>query len=153
MDTINQMALIFGNIFALSNKLQILGDKTDDYMSMKQWMLIAALAKSGKESLSISELAEIIGTSYQNVKKMAVILEKQNFLALQKNPSDARVVLISLTEQCKEYFSQRENIENDFLLSIFDGIDEKTIFDLYNGILRLHGNVNMQISSRTEKGR
>jgi len=151
MDTINQMAVIFGGVFTLANKLQTLGDTMDDYMSMKQWMLIAAISKSGKESLNIGELAEIMGTSYQNVKKMAVILEKQGFLSLQKNPSDARAIMISLTEQCKEYFLQRAYIENEFLLSIFSGIDEKTISDLYEGMYRLHENIDKQIIGKAKK--
>ena len=143
MENLNQMATIFASIFILANKLQTLGDKVVDYMSMKQWLLIAAITKSGKASLNISELAETIGTSYQNVKKMAVILEKQGFLSIDKNPSDAREVLISLTELCEEYFSRREDIEREFLLSIFGGIDEKTISNLYNGILRLHENIKL----------
>jgi len=150
MDAIDQMAVIFGNIFILSNKLQTLGDRMDNYMSMKQWMLIAAITKSGKESLNIGELAEIMGTSYQNVKKMAVILENQGFLTLQKSPSDARMVLISLTEQCVEFFLQRESIEREFLYSIFEGIDEKTIRDLCNGILCLHENIDKKIINKAK---
>jgi DNA-binding MarR family transcriptional regulator len=114
-------------------------------MSMKQWMLIAAITKSGKDVLNIGELAEIIGTSYQNAKKMAVILEKQGFLTIQRSASDARAVLITLTQKCNEYFTERADIEEMFLLSIFDGIDEKTINDLYTGVLCLHENVNAQI--------
>ncbi|MDR2889462.1 MAG: MarR family transcriptional regulator [Lachnospiraceae bacterium] len=142
MDNISKMALIFGNIFSLSNKLQTLGDRMDDYMSMKQWMLVAAISKSGKEALNISELASIIGTSYQNVKKMAVILERQGFLTLQRSTTDSRVVLISITKQCKDYFAKRADIEDAFLRSIFDNMDEKMIDDLYDGIIRLHENAN-----------
>ena len=141
MDINDQMATIFGGIFVLANKLQILGDRVNDYMSMKQWILIAAITKSEKESLNISELAEVIGTSYQNVKKMALILEKQGFLALKKNPRDARAVLISVTEHCREFFSQREDIEKEFLISVFKGIDKKTISGLYDGLLCLHENI------------
>jgi DNA-binding MarR family transcriptional regulator len=145
MENINKMAAVFGSIFQLSNKLQTLGDKIDDYMSMKQWMLIAAISKSEKNALNIRELAEIIGTSYQNVKKMAVILEKQGYLALQKNPADARAILISLTAKCKEYFAQRADVEKAFLQSVFEELDEKAITDLYHGIVRLHESVNKKL--------
>jgi DNA-binding MarR family transcriptional regulator len=150
MDTLHKMAMIFGHIFSLSNKLQTLGDRVDDYMSMKQWMLVAAITKSGKDSLSMGELAEIIGTSYQNIKKMALILEKQGFLTLQKSPLVSRVVLISITEQCKTYFAERTDIEEQFLLSLFDGIDKKTIQNLYDGILRLHESAEKKV--QTAKG-
>ncbi|MCL2818313.1 MAG: MarR family winged helix-turn-helix transcriptional regulator [Actinomycetia bacterium] len=141
MTSIEHKAYIFGSIFVLSNKLQALGDKVSDYMSIKQWLLIAAITKSGKESVSMSEAAALTGTSYQNVKKLAVILQEQGFLKMQRDPSDARVVSISLTSQCREYFSRREGIERDFLQSLFEGIDEKTVAQLYEGIRSLNENV------------
>ena len=44
----NMQAYIYGGIFTLSNKLQLLGDKFDSNISTKQWFLIAVIASFKK---------------------------------------------------------------------------------------------------------
>ncbi|WP_086350097.1 MarR family winged helix-turn-helix transcriptional regulator [Candidatus Enterococcus clewellii] len=141
MTTIPEREYIFASIFALANRMQKLGDKLEDYVTIKQWMLIAVITKSEKQSLTIGEAAEIIGSSHQNIKKMAVILEKQGFLTLEKHPKDKRVVVISLTEYCRTYFDERGETEEAFLMSLFHGIDSEMMTSLFKGILQLQQNI------------
>jgi DNA-binding MarR family transcriptional regulator len=137
----DKQAYILGSIFALSNRLQTLGDKLPDYMTIKQWFLIAVISKSENNTLTIGQLATIIGSSHQNIKKMAISLQKQGFLTLNKNPSDARSVVISLTEHCIDYFKQRSHIEEMFLNAVFQDFGEEYIDGLYDGMQLLQGNV------------
>ncbi|NBK23494.1 MAG: MarR family transcriptional regulator, partial [Spirochaetia bacterium] len=67
-------ANIFGSFFTLSNRLQAAGDGLDEKMTLKQWLLVAVLIKSEEQALSVSELAQRMGSSRQNVKKMAQLL-------------------------------------------------------------------------------
>ncbi len=132
---------IFGSIFALSNRLQKLGDKLDDYMTMKQWMLIAVITQSEEQKLTIGEAAAIIGTSHQNVKKMALLLKQQGFLDLAKHPDDGRATVLSLTEHCVKYFAKRERTEAAFLGNVFQGFDIDTLSGLSNGLRLLERNI------------
>jgi len=134
---------IFASMFALSNRLQKLGDRLNGYMTIKQWMLIAVIEKSEKQELPIGEVAAIIGSSHQNVKKMAIILQKQGFLTLTKHPDDGRSTLLSITDYCKDYFIKRAAIEEAFLHSIFQGFSAENITGLYNGLRLLQGNIEM----------
>ena len=147
---------IFGSVFALSNRLQKLGDRLDDYMTMKQWILIAVISQSEEQKLTIGEAAAIIGTSHQNVKKMSLLLKQQGFLNMAKHPADGRVTVLSLTEHCVDYFAVRADTEAAFLGEVFQGFDEDTLSGLYHGLRLLEQNIKAMESResglRNQKG-
>lgn len=134
---------IFASIFALSNRLQKLGDRVNDSMTMKQWMLISAISQSDGKMLTIGETASMIGTSHQNVKKMALILQQQGFLSLTKHPTDGRAVLLSLTDRGADYFTRRSDTEQAFLRDVFQSFDRETITGLCNGLWLLGQNIEL----------
>lgn len=140
-DDLKEMAYIFGSIFTLSNKLQVLGDKFDKNLTVKQWLLLAGILHSGSDSPTISEVADIIQNSRQNVKKMALILEREGFLNINKDPKDARIQRISLTDNCRSYLKDREKSEERFLVQLFSGFSQDEIKAMVNGISKLDRNI------------
>ncbi|WP_343250866.1 MarR family transcriptional regulator [Diplocloster hominis] len=140
-DSMTQIKYIFGSVFALANRLQKLGDRVDDYMTMKQWMLIAVISQSAGQKLTIGEAAAMIGTSHQNIKKMALLLNRQGFLDMAKHPADGRATVLSLTEYCVNYFAIRAGTEDAFLGDVFRGFDGDTLSGLYNGLRLLEKNI------------
>ena len=141
MNDIEEKAHIFGSVFILANRLQVLGDKFDGNLTIKQWLLLVGILKNSGDSPTISEIASFIGNSRQNVKKMALILEKKGFLNLEKDSKDARILRISLTNKCQDYFKRRENRELGFFEKLYDGFDTVLIKGLDNGILKLEENI------------
>lgn len=83
----------------------------------------------------------MIGNSRQNVKKMALILEKQGFVSLTKDVHDARVVRIHLTPKCTTYFQERGDKEEQFMDALFDAFDEEVTNGLYKGLIQLADNI------------
>lgn len=134
-------ANIFASLFILANRLQVLGDSLDEQITIKQWLLIAVISKSNKEAITVSELSKFIGSSRQNVKKMADILERQGFVSLNKDPNDARVVQVSITEKCINHFKSRADLELNFIEKLFNDFDEELLDGLYRGINKLSSNV------------
>jgi DNA-binding MarR family transcriptional regulator len=124
-----------------ANRIQILGDKLDKSISTKQWLLIAVISKCEHPSPTLSEVANIIGSSRQNVKKMAVILQERGFLSLTKDVDDARVIRITLTSKCFTYFQNRNDKELQFMSRLFDKFDEALTDDLYQGFVKLVENI------------
>ncbi|NLT48630.1 MAG: MarR family transcriptional regulator [Clostridiales bacterium] len=141
MDSLKDKAFIFGSIFTLSNKLQILGDRLDRNLTVKQWLLLAGIYNCGNSSPSISEVARIIGNSRQNVKKMLVILENLGFVTIENDPNDARTQKIRMTEKCLDYLKQRERKEIDFLEQLFEGFQPSELKELVRGIMKLENNM------------
>lgn len=141
MNNIKDKAYIFGSIFTLSNKLQVLGDKFDRNLTVKQWLLLAGIYKSRNNMPIISEIAGLIGNSRQNVKKMVLILEKEGFVTIEKDSNDTRAQKVRLTKKCLDYLLQREKRELKFLVQLFEGFQSSEIKDLVNGISKLEKNI------------
>ena len=139
---IPKQAYIYGAIHILSNRLQTVGDKIDPTISSKQWFLLAVVSKFKGTPPNIGEVAEVLGTSRQNVKKMATILEKRGFLKLEKNKCDLRNIQIFLTEKCGDYFKSREQQEIEYIGRIFSDIDNKTLDSLCGGLGKISDNID-----------
>lgn len=134
-------AYIFGSLFILANRVQKLGDKLDDTITVKQWGILAALYQFEKGRASIGEVAAYIGTSGQNVKKMAVILEKKGFVEIKEREEDARVVELALTKGALEHAAKRQEKEELFLEQMYKGIEEAELEALCNGLRKLGDNL------------
>jgi DNA-binding MarR family transcriptional regulator len=146
----NMQAYIYGGIFALSNKLQLLGDKFDSNISTKQWFLIAIIASFKDEAPTISMTARRIGSSRQNVKKMAVILEKRGFITITKDKEDGRIQRLELTNCCIDYFKQRHEREEKYMENLFIGFDEEMLTGLLSGMKQLEKNI-MEMEKQNEE--
>lgn len=141
MNDIIEKAHIFGSVFTLANRLQVLGDRMDPDLTVKQWLMIASITQYDSYAPTISEVADTIGNSRQNVKKMAAILEREGFLKLNKDADDARIVRISLTEKCETYFNNRAVMETEFIEQLFKNFDSRMVKELYRGISKLEENI------------
>jgi len=143
MEQLNKQAYTFGGIFSLANRLQNLGDKIYKDISIKQWFLIAVISKNPHPAPTLSEVAKIIGNSRQNVKKLALILQKRGFVTLTKDPEDARMIRISLTPKCIDYFNEHATQELAFMKALFNEFDETLTEGLYQGIKKLDENTKI----------
>jgi len=137
-----KQAFIYAAIHLLSNRLQTLGDKLDPTISSKQWLLLVAIAQFGEKPPNLGDIANGFGVSRQNIKKMADILERRGFLRMEKDKNDLRSIQLFLTGQCKTYFQSREQRDNEYIESIFRGIDDKTLTALCNGMGKLIENLD-----------
>lgn len=142
MDEMEQRAFIFASIFTLSNKLQVLGDAFDKNITIKQWLFAVCVAKFG-EAPTLSEVAQFIGYSRQNAKRIAVALEERGYIRIVKDPNDARALRIFLTDKSKDYFAQRSHREIEFLDRLFAGFDANMTREVFGGITRLAENIEI----------
>lgn len=115
---------IFGCLFVLSNKLQLLGDKITGELTLKQWFLLNMVKNMKSKSPNLIEIARVIGSSRQNVSKMITILEKKGMVKLQASATDHRAVYITLTQKCSDYFAAMEGAGNRLLDTLFAGIKQ-----------------------------
>jgi len=135
-------AFIYAAIHILANRMQTLGDKIDPTVSNKQWFVLAAVWRFKDNPPNIGEIANALGTSRQNIKKMAVILEKQGLLRIERAENDRRNIHLIMTQHCKDYLKGREQQENEYLEAIFLGIDDDILAILRSGMSKLMENMN-----------
>lgn len=141
MDTMTQKEFIFGSLFLLANRLQVLGDRWDKEITMKQWFLIVMIAQFKDYPPTLTEVAEFMGSSRQNVKQLALKLEKKNFLHIEKDEKDSRALRLILTEACHSFFAERRPMEEAFLEALYKDLTEEEMKGLYRGLYQLGENI------------
>lgn len=143
---------IYSRIFLFSNKLQIIGDKFDLNITTKQWFLIAIIESFNDKVPTISMIAERLGSSRQNVKKMALILEKKGFVEIIKDENDGRIQRVKVTEYCINYFKERKVKEELYIDDLFQGFNEDMIKNFYKSMSLLEENIS-RMESNNERSR
>ncbi len=113
---------IFGSIFLLANKLQTLGDTVLEKITLKQWLLLIVIFNMKKKQPSVTEIAESMGGTRQNVRKMLEVLSAKGYVTLCVNKRDKRNLSVALTEQTFLFFTQFEAKGAAFLEQLFAGI-------------------------------
>jgi len=139
---VDNEAFIFTAMHILANRFQTLGDRIDSEITTKQWFVLAAVSKFTDRTPNIGDIASLLGTSRQNIKKMAVILERRGYLSMQKNEKDLRNILLVLTELCLDYFKGREQQEDEYLQRIFSDFDDEILKMMRVGMGKLIENTD-----------
>jgi DNA-binding MarR family transcriptional regulator len=150
---LDKESFIYGAIFSLANRMQVIGDKIDPTISVKQWFVLAAVSKFNKIPPNIGDIAQILGTSRQNIKKIANILERKGYMELKKAPNDLRNIQLFLTDSCYDYFKSREKQENEYLESIFFGFDNEMLESLCKNLGKLIENTDGMINRNIKSER
>lgn len=139
-NNLSKMAYIFGAIYSLSNRLQTIGDKIDPMLSSKQWFVLAIISRFDNKNPNIGDVAQVLGTSRQNVKKIAILLEDKGYLEMKRSTLDSRNIQLFLTHKCIDYFKSREEKEKKYLKHLFSGMEEGVIDSLYLGLTEMINN-------------
>lgn len=129
MDVIDKKKFIFGTIFLIANRMQVLGDHYlgKDDITTKQWFLNVMISQFGDNPPTLSEVAELMGSSRQNVKQLALKLEEKGFLTIRKDELDARALRLKLTEKSKEFWEKRAKQDNEYIEDLFGDFTSEEI--------------------------
>jgi len=134
--TDSQIKAIFASIFILQNKLQTACDKLQKDITMKQWLLLA-MTTSCQSPPTLTRLGELMGCSRQNVKKLALALEKKGFLHIKQSESNASATCIILDGKVEEYIQQNNEIHIETLSLLFRDFTTQEIEQLYKYVEKL----------------
>ncbi|MFZ5989328.1 MAG: MarR family winged helix-turn-helix transcriptional regulator [Bacillota bacterium] len=146
MDILDKQKHIFGRLFLLSNKLQIIGDQAlANEMTIRQWLMTVAVAQYKDNPPTLSEVAMIMGSSHQNVKQLAMKLKENGFLAIEKDKEDQRVIRLMLTKKSCSFWKRWQLDVKNLLTGIFKDMNKEEIEVLYNCLNKLYeGILEMQ---------
>ena len=138
----NLQKYIFGEVFLIANKLQTIGDEFLDEVTTKQWFLCVIINEFFQGvNPSLSEVAEIMGTSRQNVKQIALKLERIGFLEINKDEKDSRILRLTLTESCHKYWESRSAKDEEFLNFIFNNMEPQELMQMFNSLDKFYKNI------------
>ena len=127
-DTTHRMQAIFSSIFVLQNRMQTAGEKLQTEISMKQWLLLA-MTECCQKPRTLTNIGNLMGCSRQNVKKLALALEKKGFVHLQLSNNNS--VLVELTEEVQRYTEEIGERQMKALSLLFSDFSEEEIEQLF----------------------
>lgn len=138
----NLQKYIFGEVFLIANKLQTIGDEFLGEVTTKQWFLCVVIDEFFQGvNPSLSEVADKMGTSRQNVKQIALKLEKIGFLEINKDEKDSRILRLRLTESCRKYWESRGDKDEKFLKFIFNSMEPEELIQMFNSLDKFYKNI------------
>ena len=131
---------LLGLISAFENRFQAVADSTMKEISWKQFFAIICIDMC-KSSPTVKELAEIMGSSHQNVKQILLKLEKKGFVTITVDEKDRRKQRIELTEYCREFCARNEETSAIIIKKMFEGISEHQLQETIQTIIQIEDNL------------
>ena len=131
---------LLGLLSAFDNRFQALADNAIKEVSWKQFFAIICINLC-KEAPTVKELAEIMGSSHQNVKQILLKLEKKGFVSITADENDKRKQRIQLTKYCREFCEQNEGMTMSFMQTLFAGISQEQLQVTIQTIMQMENNL------------
>jgi DNA-binding MarR family transcriptional regulator len=123
-------------LFNTSNALQTYIDKllVKDNLTAKQFFMMIVLG-TFPSAPRIGELSEVFGTSRQNVKQVVLKLQKQGYVALNKDEVDSRVLRIVFTKKASTYWEERNGNDASIIKELFSTLSTIELEGFLKGLL------------------
>jgi len=131
---------LLGLLSAFENRFQAFADQAIQEISWKQFFAIICMNLC-KEKPTIKELAEIMGSSHQNVKQILLKLEKKGFVEITVDETDRRKQRIGLTPYCMEFCQKNDEISSHIIKKLFDGLSEEQLKVTIQTIIQIEDNL------------
>ena len=133
---------LLGLLSAFENRFQAVADSTMREISWKQFFAIICINLC-KDNPTVKELAEIMGSSHQNVKQILLKLEKKGFVHITVDESDKRKQRIELTDYCREFCAKNDEMMVNIMRKMFDGVSEEQLQVTIKTIIQIETNLKM----------
>jgi DNA-binding MarR family transcriptional regulator len=138
---------IFGSILYIAQLWTAKSDallKEKIGITTKQWMLLVILSKhfAGKNP-TISQASKEFGSSRQNLKQVALSLQRKGFIRIKHDKNDARIQRIILTGKHEAFFEGNENEQwqQKFINNLLQNFSEVETSQLNSFVEKLKDNI------------
>ena len=131
---------LLGLLSAFENRFQAMADSAMKEISWKQFFAIICINLC-KTPPTVKELAEIMGSSHQNVKQILLKLEKKGFVSISMDEQDKRKQRIELTSYCREFCEKNDEMSMTLLTKMFEGVSEEQLQTTIKTIIQIEDNL------------
>lgn len=109
-------------------------------ISWKQFFAIICIDLC-REKPTVKELAEIMGSSHQNVKQILLKLERKGFVSIAIDETDKRKQRIELTDYCKDFCAKNDEMARRIMQKMFAGVSEKQLQLTIGTVMQIEENL------------
>lgn len=130
IDIIWKKKLLFSGVFVQENRLHAIMDRYLKEITCKQW-LVMVVADAFDAPPDLSTAAKMLGCSRQNIKKLAVSLEKAGYVKLEPSENDGRSLCIQITDKGKIIIQNSKNLEDKVHQSLFRDFSDREVEEYF----------------------
>ena len=134
-------AFLLGLLSAFDNRYQASADSFMKEITWKQFFAIICI-KLCREAPTLNDLADVMGSSHQNVKQILLKLERKGFVSMTTDGKDRRKQRIVLTDRCREFCEKNDAPSQTIINRIFEGIEENKLITTIETIMTMERNVS-----------
>ena len=131
---------LIGLLSAFENRFQAVADAEMKELSWKQFFAMICVSLC-KDAPTVKELAQIMGSSHQNVKQILIKLEKKGFVSVEEDAEDRRKQRIRLTQYAAQFCAQNDDRSMQLLQRMFQGVSEEQLQITIQTLLQLESNL------------
>ena len=130
MELLWKKKLLFSGVFVQENRLHAILDRNLNGITTKQWLLLV-VSSSLPNPPDLTTLGKILGCSRQNIKKLALSLEKEGFIKLTPSYCDKRSLCVSILDKGKTIIEDSKEMEYKVYGSLFRDFSEEDISEYF----------------------
>ena len=131
---------LIGILSAFENRFQAVADSFFEEITWKQFFAIICINLC-RESPTINELSEVMGSSHQNVKQILLKLEKKGFVEMIADEKDRRKQRIVTTKKCEDFCQRNDQGSKIQMNKIFEGISQEQLITTIQTISQMERNL------------
>ncbi|MDD3340380.1 MAG: MarR family transcriptional regulator [Lachnospiraceae bacterium] len=132
------MAQTYATFFSVTNKLQILGDSYLENVTVRQYMILLAIAHLSEDDTTLVNIARKLGTSKQSANKLLTNLQNKGYIASTPSKRDKRAINVAITETGIQVLLECSKKSVEFMADIFNDFTCKELETLWNLLKKLY---------------
>ncbi|MDD6797137.1 MAG: MarR family winged helix-turn-helix transcriptional regulator [Bacteroides sp.] len=131
---------LIGLLSAFENRFQAVADSFFEEITWKQFFAVICINLC-KESPTINDLAEVMGSSHQNVKQILLKLERKGFIKMIPDENDRRKQRIVTTKKCDDFCKKNDKESQVKINQMYEGVTEEQLLVTIQTISRMERNL------------
>jgi len=144
MKQLDGFSFTFGALMNITVKLDTQLDKAlkPFDLTAKQWYLLMILDSLFEAPPTLKQASKQTGSSYQNIKQMALKLQSKGLLHIEKDPSDFRALRLVMTDKAKQLSQKLAPTAETFLAKFYDNVPSADIQVVARVMFQMINNLN-----------
>lgn len=127
LEILDDMHQAYSLLFIATNKIQVEADSHLENLTLRQFMLLIAIAHLEPQEATIVRIANTLGTSKQNVTRLVSYLVKAGYLSSTPSLTDQRSVNIRITGEGLSMMRKNALRSNQYFLNLFQDFTKEEI--------------------------
>lgn len=138
---IDMETMLYGTLSVLDNRMQACQNDAYPDITMKQHFLMVCVNLYSEDYPTLKQASDLLGCSYQNVKRLATSLQTQGYLCITPDENDKRKLLLVPTGKFEECHAEKNHVAEQFMKRLYKGISKEELEITLNVIRKMTQNL------------